>query len=199
VYEGVGMDLRDGVLCVSPISPNQDFVFYVNTDPKTGDPLGVEYSERGNESNSRYVELKTVDGKRGIAHPFDKDFIMFMDVNFDGYNDMLVTQDTGATGNVSYLAFLFDPKTSTFALNEDFSLMNIMPDPKTKTLRSFVTMGAAGMEYVSDLYRVENGKPILVEEVEQKRVNPEATSFIKVTRRLVKGVLQQVASETVTQ
>jgi len=195
-YAGIGMDLRDGMLCVAEISPDKDFIFYVHADPVTSDPLGLEYSERGNESNPRYVELKNTEGV-GIEHPLDRDFITFVDVNFDGHNDILVTQATGATGNVAYLAFLFDKKTSDFSYAEEFSLMNIVPDPKTKTLRSFATMGAAGMEYAVYLYRVESNKPILIEEVIQKRANPDATSFEKITRKLVKGSLQQVSSEII--
>lgn len=195
-YAGIGIDLREGMLCVAEISPQKEFIFYVHTDSETSDPLGLEYSERGNESNPRYIELKNAEGV-GIEHPLDRDFITFVDVNFDGHNDILVTQSTGATGNVAYLTFLFDQKTSDFSYAEDFSLMNIVPDPKTKTLRSFATMGAAGMEYALYLYLVEEGKPILIEEVVQKRANQEATAFEKITRKLVKGSLQQVSAEII--
>lgn len=199
-YTGYGADLRGGLLCTVEIdSKGSVYFFYLHTDPVTGSPLGIEYALKGKEEASQYISLAEGENaeEREIEVPYDQDFIIFEDVNFDGVKDVLVTAFTGATGNRSYMVFTYRKDEHAFLEDADYSaIMNLETDPRTKVIKSVVGMGMAGLSYFSRVYRVDDGKPVLIEEIVQEpKPGSDFSIMQKVTRRLIKGQLVEVARE----
>ena len=67
----------------------------------------------------------------------------FKDWNFDGYNDISIQVDCGATGNCTYWVWDYDPNSNTFILNENISgYMGWKLDTKSKQLINHYREGA---------------------------------------------------------
>lgn len=68
-----------------------------------------------------------------------------VDVNFDGYKDVIILNDfSGAHGNTWYDCWLWDPKTSSFVKSESFSeICNPSLNPDNKCIYSTGGSGAA--------------------------------------------------------
>jgi len=67
----------------------------------------------------------------------DDRLVEFVDVNFDGADDLKVTTSTSAGPNVGFDYWLFDPRTGKFEhsdIGDKLSGFDITPDPKTKTI-----------------------------------------------------------------
>jgi len=51
------------------------------------------------------------------------DIVQLLDVNFDGYNDLRILYNTGATGNNWYATYLYNPQKSKFVYHDDLSML----------------------------------------------------------------------------
>jgi hypothetical protein len=85
------------------------------------------------------------------------------DVNFDGYQDIYLMTNWGATGNGSGCIWLYNSVTGKFDYSKEFSdLSRYWLDPASKTIRTFERGGMAGMVYSANQYKVEGNKPVLI-------------------------------------
>jgi hypothetical protein len=85
------------------------------------------------------------------------------DVNFDGYRDIYLMTNYGATGNHYGCIWLFNPATGRFDYSKEFSqLSRYWLDPESETIRTFDRAGMAGMVYTANQYKVESNRPVLM-------------------------------------
>jgi hypothetical protein len=85
------------------------------------------------------------------------------DVNFDGYQDIYLMTNWGVTGNHYGCIWLYNPATGKFDYSKEFSqLSTYWLDPTSKAIRTFDRGGMAGMVFVANKYKVENGRPVLI-------------------------------------
>ncbi|EMJ65610.1 hypothetical protein LEP1GSC051_3241 [Leptospira sp. P2653] len=126
----------------------------------------------------------------GNIDPFAKgdDFFVAEDVNFDGYKDIRLIVDQGATGNRWYAYWLFHPSKNRFIENEELDeLVNPVFDLKTKTILTYYHLSSR--EYVNGTYKfAKNGKLIKIHEERQELIDKNNTSTLyKTVSRLKNG------------
>ena len=113
--------------------------------------------------DGRKQEL-TVTGNAMMWQEWQKPYLKFQDINFDGHTDLHLFDNAGATGNFWYSVWLFDEKTKKFVFSKPFS--NICApkvDAIAKQIVSFNNLGGATSLYAYCdenivFYKVEDGK-----------------------------------------
>ena len=76
------------------------------------------------------------------------------DANFDGFSDLMLLAAAGATGNTSYMLWLFDPETRRFVAFPRFlDLSSPSFDPVNKQINTHNKGGHAGLLYVDMSYK----------------------------------------------
>jgi len=94
--------------------------------------------------------------------------IMSVDLNFDGYQDIMIRTWAGATGNIGYEVWIFNKLTRQFDYNKTLSdKSNPTPDPKTKIVSTHMRGGHMGFIFTHDKYKYIKGKFVLVESASQ--------------------------------
>jgi hypothetical protein len=84
------------------------------------------------------------------------------DVNFDGYQDIYLMTNYGATGNHYGCIWLYNPATGKFEYSAEFSrLPRYWLDAASKTIRTFERAGMAGQVYTANQYKVDSNRPVL--------------------------------------
>ncbi|KAB2913645.1 MAG: hypothetical protein F9K23_16610 [Bacteroidetes bacterium] len=91
--------------------------------------------------------------------------IKAMDVNFDGYNDVVFTDMQGAWGNSFSTTFLYDLKLNTLKRTPQFDLRNLSLDKNRKLLRTHSYRGLC-WTIDKELYKVVNDSIELVASAE---------------------------------
>ena len=86
----------------------------------------------------------------------------FEDVNFDGYEDFGLVENRGATGNIDYEYWTFDPKKGVFKEAPDFDGITFV-DHKNKTLVSHSKGG--NILTVTEYYIVRNGRSLMLKSI----------------------------------
>ncbi len=81
--------------------------------------------------------------------------VKFMDINFDGYNDVLICDRQGVWGNEFSTTFLYNKASQTFNRTSFLDLRNLTLDKKNKFLRTHSYRGAAWVRDKS-IYRFVN-------------------------------------------
>lgn len=111
-------------------------------------------------------------------------FFQMEDINFDGYKDIKLLTAWGATGNMIYTYWLFDPSKNNFFANNTISLSNPTRDIATRTITTHSNLGMAGCAYNSETYRFDsNGKLVLTRSEAQNWVE-KTQSFVKTISEL---------------
>jgi hypothetical protein len=114
------------------------------------------------------------------------------DLNFDGYNDLLMLQSYGATGNSWYCVWLFDPGSDRFVYRKYWALGTHGIDTVHK--RIIETGNGGGDNYtISTIASIEN-KPVIVGE-EVHSWDPKRCANLTIFRRRVGGTLKDVKKE----
>jgi len=107
------------------------------------------------------------------------DFVQMVDLNQDGYLDLRILYNTGATGNNWYATFLYDPANGRFKYHEALSRLSaVTVDQKSKLIKTYWRNGWC-YEF-KEYFRLEkNGRLILkkVEWTEIDNLKEEAGCF----------------------
>ena len=94
--------------------------------------------------------------------------MLITDMNFDGHKDFAVMNTRPPGPTVSYVYFLFDPKTGAFANSPELAEITApVFDKNKRQIRSQWRDGAA--RYGRDRYVWQDGKPVLQERIETQR------------------------------
>jgi hypothetical protein len=88
------------------------------------------------------------------------DWLHTDDINFDGYQDLYLMTNWGATGNQNGCMWLYNPVTEKFEYSKAFSaLSRYWLDPASKTIRTFERVGID--IYTANKYKVHGNQPLL--------------------------------------
>lgn len=174
-------------------APELAFVVHFDREPTTGQ-LAVRKVEIYEPERDVPRETLLVEGDSFLPEDFDP--LRLEDMNFDGLADLAVTVDMGATGNTQSVYWLYEPSKQRFVrVPELDSLPTLVPDPKTKRLRTHLRGGRLGAVYIRAEYRWHGRTLELVRE-ESQDVDPRASDgdvFLRVIRERKGGKLREVA------
>jgi hypothetical protein len=169
-HQSVTQDLSYGgsfVVSVAPSLPK--FTFRIIPDVQGNDQFGNA------QSIVRDIEVFSGDSEVPVQHltgcdwagmeppPRGEDWFRAMDFNFDGYRDIYVLTDWGATGNNQGCIWLYNPATKLFYYSPEFSeLGTFTVDPANKTIISWSNGGMAGGVHSAQKYKIVNDRPVQV-------------------------------------
>ena len=158
------------------------------------DHFNPSYIEIRNASDGRFMQKITIADKVekkyreyiGYGYPDigRADMVQLVDLNFDGYLDLRILQNVGATGCNSYVSFLYDPKLKKFVFNKKLSHMLILKvDTKKQQIITYDRSGYC-QEYMR-YYKVKNNKFVVtkVEWSETWNVNAPCFKFTGIPLR----------------
>lgn len=157
---------RDYTITIGPKLPSYRFHFVWDEDPnyKVVNALQVFKGE----SDEPVQVLDECEMTEPPQDPAAVDsWVKAEDLNFDGYPDLLMQNWAGATGNIGYCIWLFNPKIEKYVFSQSFSdrIGNYQIDAKTKTITTFNNSSA--FVYQKQTYAVRNGNLILIAEEKQ--------------------------------
>ena len=161
-------------ICTLKMSDNQLYTFHYDGEMK------VEVYK--DNSLQQTITLPTAEFNPGTI----TNFMMAMDVNFDGFSDLGIKTCEGATGNVCYGYYLFNPQMKKFEYSKEFTATGGFPEASSKEIRAHWNNGCAGGCFSERTYKVINNKPVLVSEINQE-FDDKKQVFIKVTKELKNG------------
>ncbi|HEV2234087.1 MAG TPA: hypothetical protein VGV68_11860 [Terriglobia bacterium] len=157
-------DVRGGMICKFIISPNLP-LFTFHFLAQGDNPLGkIEITEGKSKKviqtipypeNAYFGELNAM----RILEP--------LDANFDGYKDLPLLLQCGATGNCTYDIYLYDQASNRFVRNSFLSgLTEPIFHPENKRVDSFYNMSAGDWDH--ETYEYQNGHFTLIRKVESE-------------------------------
>lgn len=141
--------------------PKYDFRLYlVSQANELGERYTVSRIEIKLAGESRIVQ--TLRG-RSTTRSFSPGMFKTIDLNFDGYLDLILEYDWPSGGTLACV-WLFDPKSGRFKYNEELSEMfDLVPDTSQKTITTTWEKGACCGTV--ETYRFERGKLVRISEV----------------------------------
>jgi hypothetical protein len=152
-------DLRGGMTCIFSINSKLPlFTFYVagQADNTLGN---IEIRQGGIGEVIQTIESTTDPGL--IAPATSKDVLTAVDANFDGYNDLQLLIQCGATGNCSYDFYLYDPKKNEFVHND---FLSTLTTPSFDQAKKQVTMSSnsSASDWEKETYQYAGGQYTLI-------------------------------------
>lgn len=115
------------------------------------------------------------DGFSGMEFKF-ADFIQFLDLNSDGYLDLRLLFNTGATGNNWYATYIFDPKVGKYKYHQDLSILSgVKYDNKSKVIKTYWRGGWC--EECCEYFKLDKDGRLILNEIqwtEMDRVNTKS-------------------------
>ncbi len=151
----------------------------------------VEVSLEGSPRILQTIEAESHMGARDFTA-----FFTIRDMNFDGYADLGIYRDGGATW-ASHTYWLFDPASGRFVRNDlsrdldQLGSNGVHPNPAARTIMAPHLMYGCPLP-VYDLFKIDNGRLVLVERHE-RLVGKEPPGYceVQISRR-VGGAMKQV-------
>lgn len=187
-------DLRGGVMChfrISPDLPIFNFHFAGTPDNSLGD---LEITEEPSTAVLQTIEAGDW-GEVSSSSELEKNLLTPVDANFDGYNDLQILSNCGATGNCSYDFFLYDRVTNQFVRNEFLSSNLCTPDFDARKKQITTHSNGSAADWQSDTYQYEDGHYTLIRR-EISTWDRTAEKVTVNTYELRDGKMQLVHSET---
>jgi hypothetical protein len=169
-HQSVTQDLSYGGSFVVSVAPKLPKVtFRIIPDVQGNDQFGNAQSivrDIQVFSGDSTVPMQHLTGCEWIGMeppPRGEDWFRAVDFNFDGYQDIYVLTDWGATGNNQGCIWLYNSATSRFDYSPDFSALGTFTlDPANKTIITWSNGGMAGGVHSADKYKIANNRPVLV-------------------------------------
>lgn len=168
--KSITQDLSYGANFVVSIAPNlPKFTFRIIPDVQGNDQFGNA------QSIVRDIEVFSGDSDVPMQHltgcewagmeppPRGEDWFRAVDFNFDGYQDIYVLTNWGATGNNQGCIWLYNPAAKHFDYSPEFSdLGTFTLDPAHKAIITWGNGGMAGGVHTADKYKVQSNRPVLI-------------------------------------
>lgn len=115
-----------------------------------------------------------------------------LDMNFDGYKDIRLMLEQGATGNTRYHVWLYNPKTQKFDYHLEYGdLTSPSYNPKTKLISTFSKGGHSSNINGSEAYKIINGKLVMITKYKQV-YNKKDDNYLYTIWKRVDGKMKQV-------
>jgi len=152
-------DLRGGMTCTFRVNsefPPFTFEFPGRPDNTFGDLVITE------GTTGKTVQTIENESEAGMIAPATaKDVLSIVDANFDGYGDIQLLSNCGATGNCSYNFYLYDPQTSHFVHNDFLSNLGT---PSFDAVKKQVTTSwnSSAADWQSEIYQFQDGQYTLI-------------------------------------
>lgn len=145
-------DLRGGMTCTFRINSKLPlFIFhFAGQEDNTFGNLDIT---TGNEV------IQTIENTSdpGLIEPARVQSVLTtVDANFDGYQDLQLMSQCGATGNCSYDFYLYDPKANRFVHNDFLSNLGTPSFDQAKKQVTTSSNGSAS-DWQNETYQYENG------------------------------------------
>ncbi len=129
----------------------------VNASTTIGYFLTAPDAQKGRENLGLFV------GEFSAENIFNSE-----DYNFDGYNDLSVIIERGATGNISSIFYLFNPINQKFEYNQELTDFGISSVDESKKELYVYWNWCAGC-HVTYTYKYIDGKLTLLKEIKSDR------------------------------
>jgi hypothetical protein len=169
-HQSVTQDLSYGGSFVVSVAPDlPKFTFRIIPDVQGNDQFGNA------QSIVRDIEVFSGDSNVPMQHltgcewigmeppPRGEDWFRAVDFNFDGYQDIYVLTDWGATGNSQGCIWLYNSETRRFDYSPEFSELGTFTlDPAHKTIITWANGGMAGGVHSANKYKIVNNRPVLI-------------------------------------
>jgi hypothetical protein len=185
-------DLRGGMTCVFRINPNlplHTFHFAGEEDNTLGN---LEISEGTSGKITQTIENQTDAG--AIAPAPAAAVLAVVDANFDGYGDLQILDNCGATGNCSYNFYLYDPMTKQFVYNDFLSKLGTPSfDSAKKQVTTSWNMSAG--DWQNETYQYQEGRYTLIHRETSEWDRKSDVITVK-TYELRNGKMELVDSKT---
>gem|GEM_PF-3403718 len=137
--------------------------------------------------------VQTIEPEMEETPPKGSKYFILEDLDFDGYKDLKILSMWGATGNLFYKCWLYDPKEAKFIFDEALSDMgNPLPHPESKTLTTRSTGGMAGCIFIEETYIYKDGKPVVIETIDQD-YDQNDEQLVRTVRKRIHGELKIVS------
>jgi hypothetical protein len=152
-YAAGDEDFRGGMTCTFRINQGLPlFTFHF---------AGQEDNTLGNldiTAGTSSEVIQTIDNTtdpNAIAPAKARNVLTTVDANFDGYQDLQLLSQCGATGNCSYDFYLYDPKANQFIHNDFLSSLTTPSFDQAKKQVTTSSNGSAS-DWENETYRYEN-------------------------------------------
>lgn len=185
-------DLRGGMTCrfrINATLPPFSFEFAGKEDNTFGEVAVTE------GTSGRIVQTIENTTEAGSIAPAKADSVLaVVDANFDGYGDLQILTNCGATGNCSYNFYLYDPQTSQFVYNDFLSKLGT---PRVDATKKQVLTGwnSSAGDWQSEAYRYQDGQYILIHR-EISEWDRKSDIVTVSTYELRNGKMELVSSES---
>lgn len=152
-------DLRGGMTCTFRVNsdlPALTFEFTGNPDNTFGNLVITD------ATTGKVVQTIENTTEPGLIEPSTADRVLsLLDANFDGYRDIQLMSNCGATGNCSYNFYLYDPKTGQFVLN-DFLTGLGTPSFDSAKKQVITNWNSSAADWQSETYQYQGGQYTLI-------------------------------------
>ena len=195
VYVPGELDVRGGVVChfrIGPKLPPFTFHFLVTPDNMLGK---LEISQEANGVIFQTVEQSADWGMVSSESELTEKLLTLVDANFDGYQDLQILSNCGATGNCSYDFFLYDPASHQFVHNEFLSNNLCSPDFDAEKKQISTHSNGSVADWENDTYQYKNGHYTLIRQ-EISAWDRQTEKVTINTYELRNGKMELVNSET---
>jgi hypothetical protein len=183
-------DLRGGMTCTFRINSKlPPFVLHFEGHPDNS--LGNLDIRRGSDI------IQTIDNTTdpsAIYPASAKKVLIAVDANFDGFKDLQLLSNCGATGNCSYDFYLYDPKAQQFVHNEFLSSMTT-PEFDWEKKQVTSTSNSSANDWEKDTFQYKDGDYTLIHK-EESIWDRDKNAVTLNTYDLRDGQLQLVSSTT---
>ena len=147
-------DLRGGMICTFRVNSNLPlftFHFPGEADNTFGD-LDITM-----ETSSEVIQtIENTTDPNAIAPAKAQSVLTAVDANFDGYQDLQILSQCGATGNCSYNFYLYDPKKEEFVRNDFLSDLGT-PSFDAKKKQVTTSSNGSASDWQNETYQYGNG------------------------------------------
>lgn len=169
-HQSITQDLSLGGSFIISVAPNLPKVtFRITPDVQPKDAFGNATSVVRNIqvfSGDSLQPMQRLEGCEWIgmeAPPRGEEWFRAVDFNFDGYRDIYVLTNWGATGNNQGCIWLYNSESKRFEYSPEFSNLGTFTlDPAHKTIITWGNGGMAGAVHSADKYKVQNNHPVLI-------------------------------------
>lgn len=101
---------------------------------------------------------------------FLAEFIQLIDLNGDGYLDLRILFNTGATGNNWYATYIYDPRTKRFKYHDELSLLSgIAFDPASGIIKTYWRGGWCAE--CSEDFRLDKNDRLILKKLEWTEID----------------------------
>ena len=160
-YSPGEQDVRGGMVCKVDINPQLP-AFTLSFAGQADNTLGNITITEGTDEKV----IQTIPNTTSYDATLTKaeNTIVPVDANFDGYKDLPILNQCGATGNCTYAFYLYDPVTNQFVEN---SFLSNLGSPSFDAGKKQLTTewNSSYADWEADTYQYQSGQYILMQKI----------------------------------